>query len=221
MDTPGFDDHGIKTRMTDRDVLFNLAEWLQETYRDGRRLTGILYLHPITEPRMRGSALKNFSMFRKLCGERAYSNVILGTTFWDLMLKFDAHRAEARTIELMEENQYWGFMVKKGSAVHSLSRDAEECRKLLMRMARKDTTVLKIQRELVDQGKSLEETASYGILVGSRSRSRRGRSGSRDQEVGSRRQSSEAMERRVSEDRDRPHRRASSESIRPQESPKT
>ncbi|KAK3366765.1 hypothetical protein B0T24DRAFT_681955 [Lasiosphaeria ovina] len=59
IDTPRFDD----THLTDTEVLRRISEWMDTTYRQGHKITGILYLREITESKMRGSSLKNLGMF--------------------------------------------------------------------------------------------------------------------------------------------------------------
>jgi len=63
VDTPGFDD----TSLSDTHVLKMLAAWLESTYRSGTKLSAILYVHPITQTRMQGTALRNLTMFKQLC----------------------------------------------------------------------------------------------------------------------------------------------------------
>ena len=46
-------------------------------------LSGILYLHRITDNRMAGTPLKNLQVFQKLCGRDALGKVYLTTTMWD------------------------------------------------------------------------------------------------------------------------------------------
>ncbi|CAM1505055.1 Fc.00g106920.m01.CDS01 [Cosmosporella sp. VM-42] len=67
VDTPGFDD----TTRSDTDVLKDIATWLTNSYQKDLKLSGIMYLHRITDHRMVGSAKKNLFMFKKLCGSGA------------------------------------------------------------------------------------------------------------------------------------------------------
>jgi hypothetical protein len=78
VDTPGFND----TYKSDTEVLLDLAKWLEVTYRQNAKLTGIVYLHRISDVRMDGSAMLNLNMFRKLCGEQPMKNVVIASTFW-------------------------------------------------------------------------------------------------------------------------------------------
>jgi hypothetical protein len=56
---------------------------LSSSYTKLITLTGILIFHRIADCRMRGTPLKNLSMFQELCGTDALGNVILTTTMWD------------------------------------------------------------------------------------------------------------------------------------------
>ena len=75
IDTPGFDDTDTK----DSDILKTIWEYISN---GGLRLSGLLYLHRITDDRVGGMALKNLSMFQKLVGDHNMQNVILVTTMW-------------------------------------------------------------------------------------------------------------------------------------------
>jgi hypothetical protein len=155
VDTPGFDD----SDRTDRDILKTLIDWLESSYRAGSKLTGILYLHRISDPRMQGSSLRNLSMFKSLVGEDSFRNVVLATTFWSA-LQHDIETAEEREAELQDSDEFWGGMVAKGSDYVRLPTTPTAARLLLQRMAKRKTVPLKIQIEMVDENKSFEETTA-------------------------------------------------------------
>ena len=153
VDTPGFND----TYLDDAAILAQLSSFMETTYRAQVKLTAIIYLHPITNDRLEGSALDNLSLFRKLCGPKFYPNVILATTFWS---KVDTQVGSRREAELMETEEFWGSMCNRGSEVIRLPDDQESCIKLLLRLANKPKISLQIQEELVDQGLSIGKTAA-------------------------------------------------------------
>ncbi|OCH83803.1 hypothetical protein OBBRIDRAFT_742684, partial [Obba rivulosa] len=64
IDTPGFDD----TTKSDTDILKMIAVYLSTTYENGYKLSGVIYIHRISDFRMTGVSRRNFTMFRKLCG---------------------------------------------------------------------------------------------------------------------------------------------------------
>jgi hypothetical protein len=156
VDTPGFND----TNRSDKEVLEELANWLLESYRDNVKISGIVYLHSISAPKMAGSALRNLRMFRKLCGDDFMGNVVLGTTFWDLV---GEEAGEAREKELLETEGFFKEMQERGCHVVRIRDDSDACLKLLSRFAAKQPSVMCIQKELFD-GKTLEETAAASAI---------------------------------------------------------
>ncbi|KAJ3575936.1 hypothetical protein NP233_g752 [Leucocoprinus birnbaumii] len=102
VDTPGFDD----TYKSDLEILDTISRWFCSaaggTKSKNQSISGILYLHRITDMRLTGSIAKNFEMFRKLCGEEFYSRIVLVTTMWpngDLLDKNTAMRNELEARE--------------------------------------------------------------------------------------------------------------------------
>lgn len=57
-------------------------------------LSGIIYLHRISDIRMSGSSTKSLRMFRKLCGTENMSKVSLVTTMWDKVTPEEGARRE-------------------------------------------------------------------------------------------------------------------------------
>ena len=78
IDTPGFDD----SERSDVQVLQEIAHWLSKSFKLGTRLSGVIFIHRISDSRMTGSVGRNLLMFKKLCGEQAYQSVVLATSMW-------------------------------------------------------------------------------------------------------------------------------------------
>ena len=160
VDTPGFND----TYNTEFQVLTKLADWLGSVYRDGRKLTGLIYLHSIAKSRMTGTSKLNLSMFQKICGEESYQNLVLCTTFWDSV---DQSVGEKRESQLLERMDHWGGMIQKGAMterIHDYSDPTS--RHVLLRFAEKKEVVLTIQKEMVDDNQTLEQTAAGQVVNG-------------------------------------------------------
>ena len=104
VDTPGFDDPFA----TDAEILQGIAKFLRQVYHERATLSGILYLHQITDARMKGSALKNLDMFQKLMGTTAITNCILVTTKWGLV---DPAIGQTREKELKRDPRFWANMI--------------------------------------------------------------------------------------------------------------
>ncbi|KAI8207019.1 hypothetical protein K4K52_002607 [Colletotrichum sp. SAR 10_76] len=157
VDTPGFDD----TSRSDTEVLREIATWLSNAYKDTKHLHGIIYLHRITDTRLGGSAMRNLFMFQKLCGQDALKNVILATTMWEDVKEGLGNKREE---ELKNKTEFWGGMMNKGSAVLRHQNTQESALRLVEHFVEKPpgeaTTVLELQKEMVDLGRSLDQTGA-------------------------------------------------------------
>ena len=71
-------------------------------YRNNRKLSGIIYMHRISDIRMSGVSRRNFSMFRKLCGDSTLGGVTLVTNMWG---SISEQEGVARESELRTNNQ--------------------------------------------------------------------------------------------------------------------
>jgi hypothetical protein len=152
IDTPGFDD----TFRTDTDVLKDLAYWLAKSYGNGFKLTGIIYLHPITATRMSGTAFKNLRTFRKLCGKQSMSSTVLATTMW---ANVTVDEGDIRETDLKDTAEFWGDMIREGSTTYRHTGDHHSAMNIISHLLNKHTTtVLGLQIEMVDQKKSLDDT---------------------------------------------------------------
>ncbi|KAH7351272.1 P-loop containing nucleoside triphosphate hydrolase protein [Rhexocercosporidium sp. MPI-PUGE-AT-0058] len=153
IDTPGFDD----THRSDTDVLREIADWLNRSYQNNIQLAGIVYLHRITDPRVGGSSLKNLRMFKKLCGAKGLSCVVLATTMWSQIDPDDGQRRER---ELVSNKEFWGEMVKQGSRVMRQDRDEASAIQIIQYiLQQRHRMVLDIQTEMAS-GKTLDETSA-------------------------------------------------------------
>jgi predicted GTPase len=157
VDTPGFDD----TNKSDGEILEMIAQWLNTTYERNITLSGILYLHRISDNRMAGTPLKNLRIFKKLCGKNALQNIILTTTMWD-----DVNRREGLEREKDLKENYWKVMLKQKSTVARYDNTTESAWQVvepLLREANK-RSALRLQQEMVELKRELPETKAGGEL---------------------------------------------------------
>jgi hypothetical protein len=151
IDTPGFDD---STR-TDSEILTEIARILSAQYALGVELKGIVYIHRITDVRYNRAAIKTFEIFKKVCGEEPLSNVLLVTSRWDgVDLSVGAER------ERQLKTKFWAYMIGHGSNMSRFYGDRPSAIGLVSQLLCRDKVVLKLQKELVDEGKSLDSTAA-------------------------------------------------------------
>ena len=131
------------------------------------KLAGIIYLHRITDVRMTGSSYKNLRMLEKLCGDGALSKVVLVTTMWNLLgMRGSDHTVEVgEQREAMLRDKFWGGMERKGSFITRHYGDAASGQAIVSHLLQNETTaVLDIQREMVDEGLSLDRTTAGSFL---------------------------------------------------------
>ncbi|EEU41567.1 uncharacterized protein NECHADRAFT_54135, partial [Fusarium vanettenii 77-13-4] len=160
VDTPGFDD----TTRTDTEVLKDVAFFLSQIYRKDVKLAGIVYLHRITDNRVRGSSMKNLKMFQQLCGDEAFGHVILATSMWDTLDEGSKDVADQREQELVSRAEFWGTMYKSGSQVARWLGNEQSAQNIVSKIIevhdKAGEAVLKIQQEMVNEDKDLDQTAA-------------------------------------------------------------
>lgn len=154
IDTPGFDDSH-----SDRDdafILKEIASWLVIAYSQEPRLllSGIIYLHPINNVRMRGSDKSNLRMFKAMCGDKSLSCVVLATTMW---ANIDEKEGLERQKSLKKE--YWKSMIEAGSVDWRHDNTRESALRIIDHIiSRQQNMTLGIQHQLVDECRSVADT---------------------------------------------------------------
>ncbi|KAG6856638.1 hypothetical protein H0H87_002228 [Tephrocybe sp. NHM501043] len=173
VDTPGFDD----TEKTDFQVLEQIADWLKETYsltldepaqltdfssryQAQVTLTGLLFFHRITDVRMRGTPLRNLTMFEALCGKDALENVVLTTTLWD---EVDSTIGITREGQLQKE--FWAPLMGEGCRTTRFSNTFQSAWDVINLFDINSPRPLLVQREMVDEEKELKATSAFKALV--------------------------------------------------------
>jgi hypothetical protein len=165
IDTPGFDDNRNRNdeeRISDTDVLQTIAFWLNWACGANVKLSGIVYLHPINKNRMTGTATKNLAMFKELCGKESLSSVVLATTMWSKVSEQDGIRREE---ELKRTPEFWGDMIDHGSVVFRHDDTPDSVLNIVNHfLDRGQIATLQLQRQMVDEGMSLDQTAAGQVL---------------------------------------------------------
>ncbi|PWW78612.1 hypothetical protein C7212DRAFT_292113, partial [Tuber magnatum] len=154
VDTPGFND----TTRTDTEVLAEICDWTSKTYREERLLSGIIYLHRVTDVRMDSSAVKNLRTFQKLCGRGALKNVFLTTTQWSKVT--DQAEGEIRERALCEERNFWGLLLEKGATLQRFHGTRESGLRLIDQLMPHQPAALDIQDQIVTQKRTIVETSA-------------------------------------------------------------
>jgi hypothetical protein len=153
IDTPGFGN----SERDDTDVLRGLTNWLSMYSSDDITLTGIIYLHRISDVRFRVAAMKNLRLFKKFCGKDSLESVVLATTFWSNVDKQTALKEQ----QLKTEQNFWGGLIARGSKLFRQDDGILSGKRIIDHLIeRRYKIVLDIQREMVDRDDRLDQTAA-------------------------------------------------------------
>ncbi|KAH7381558.1 P-loop containing nucleoside triphosphate hydrolase protein [Pyrenochaeta sp. MPI-SDFR-AT-0127] len=153
MDTPGFDD----TFRNDGEILKEINDCLSEFFHKDAKITGVLYVHAITEPRMRGSALKNLRMFREVVGPDNMRHCYLVTTKWS---KQPGSVSEDREIELQSNKDFWKPLIDRGAKMVRFSDSKQSALEIIKPLAHCPQFLFKLTVEFNLENKKLDETTS-------------------------------------------------------------
>jgi hypothetical protein len=137
------------------DCAFFTKHALVYRYKRGATLAGVLYFHRITDVRMGGTWMKNFGMFRKLCGDNALKNVVIVTNMWG---EEDPQVGEAREAELAREDRFFKPVLDKGAKIARNENTVPSAERILRLILQNHPLPLRIQEELVTEGKKIAET---------------------------------------------------------------
>ena len=151
IDTPGFDD----TTRSDSDILSAIAKWMQSSYEEGTLLSGVIYLHKITDNRITGSSMKNIRMFRKPYSADNMKNVLLVSSMWDIIQE---KQGAERKKELSSEGTFWKSMIAQGATMHRYNNRTATALQLIKILISNTPSALKIQKQLVDDRVPLVNT---------------------------------------------------------------
>ncbi|KAF8908552.1 hypothetical protein CPB84DRAFT_1674206, partial [Gymnopilus junonius] len=153
LDTPGFDD----TLKDDTMVLTSIANLISNQYCSySTVLGGVIYLHDITVDRLSAAASRSLQILDHLCGSKVFRNVVLVTTKWNRETP-DRH-CERHELELRDN--YWKPLITQGSSMERFQEesDASKFVDLILSRTSDHGIVLDIQKEMVDERKSVSET---------------------------------------------------------------
>ncbi|KAF8345737.1 P-loop containing nucleoside triphosphate hydrolase protein [Amanita rubescens] len=162
VDTPGFDDS--REGVTDTDILQKIASFLDADFKGGKKLSGIIYLHRITDPRMGGISNRNLRLFKKLCGDDALKNVVVVTTRWDEIPGNDKEAMGRREDQLMKtKGMFFEPLIAAGGRFLRHDNTFGSACRIMNQLLDNDPIALQIQVEMHD-GKKVEDTVAGAEL---------------------------------------------------------
>jgi hypothetical protein len=111
---------------------------------------------------MGGISLRNFGLFRKLCGTDCLKNVILLTNWWG---DVKPELAEQRERELISDAKFWKPVLKAGATtVRHEHRTLSNAQDILRRLIHNVPKALLIQEQLVDKQMQIVDTDAGSSL---------------------------------------------------------
>ncbi|KAF9045103.1 P-loop containing nucleoside triphosphate hydrolase protein [Panaeolus papilionaceus] len=156
VDTPGFDD----SHRNDTEILTVIADWLEKTYNKQVLLSGVIYLHRITDNRFDASTERTLSLFQSLMGTENFERTALVTTMWDQLID-DTSESEATHRQQLLEQDHWYDLVKGGAIVSQFQNSKQSALDILWPLIDKtwrSRATLCLQYELCDEKKQLPKT---------------------------------------------------------------
>ncbi|PCH42101.1 hypothetical protein WOLCODRAFT_72453, partial [Wolfiporia cocos MD-104 SS10] len=159
VDTPGFDD----TSKSDVEILSSIANYLGRCAAKKKYLSGVIYMHRITDNRVGGAAKRNFKMFMELCGSQGLSNANIVFNMWN---QVDERTRNSRKEELLGKDIFFKPAIDAGAEPLEHDNTVQSAHSILRGLAQKQPCELQIQKELVRQHKFLCDTAAGSALWG-------------------------------------------------------
>ena len=170
IDTPGFDD----TTMTDTEVLRLIGMHLSNGYvvprldksplltfmrscREDGKLSGVVWMHRISDPKMGGISPRNFRLLRALFGEATLEKVVVVTNMWS---QVNEQEGIIREHELATDDLLFKPALGKGAQMMRHNDTVDSARNIIQRLVEKPPQSLQIQTELLDDGKDLQQTCA-------------------------------------------------------------
>lgn len=124
-------------------------------------------MHNIRENKVGGTGRRNLAMLRELCGTDALSNVVMVTSRWE---EEDLTVAVARETELKEDATLFKPILYRGGKARRHYNSRESAIPIVAHVTRQHPKTFRIQREILKEGKSIEETAAGKCLLNYKTR---------------------------------------------------
>ena len=124
-------------------------------YEEGSKLSGIIYLHRISDKRSTTSPSQNLTIVRALCGDAASMNIVPVSNMWN---EVSPEVGEERENGL--SRGVFKPVLDSGGQMARHHNTVQSAHDIIRRIAENDPVVLQIQRELVDERKDITNTAA-------------------------------------------------------------
>lgn len=143
IDTPGFDD-AIRS---DADIILEISKSLSAQLATGVRLLGVIYIHDITNPRMRGSLQRELEILKLILGSENYKSLLLVTNKWG----DEARKREFEQRQSELEDRYWDDLIEGGAGIHRFEGTAESAKSIVAQLNDGADVILALQAQLAER----------------------------------------------------------------------
>ena len=160
IDTPGFDDDFD----SDAVVLHKIASWSNSLFGRGQKISGILYLHDVSAPRMRGSGIRNLELLPAFIGEEKLQFLTMVTTHWNTLR--DHNKEVKNEKSLMTEEKYWRKLLNGDSRANTRRFDNTDgsALEIIREHLQHSRFITRLTHEMVDEFRSLGDTSAGKIV---------------------------------------------------------
>ncbi|KZP32034.1 hypothetical protein FIBSPDRAFT_1037149 [Athelia psychrophila] len=148
VDAPGFED-GVRP---DLEILKLIADCLVKIYHQNIKIAGIVYVHPITKNRMDGTQINSLRIFKSICGDSMTGVTIVSSMWSDINDNIGTKREK----ELIDE--YWREYLDHGCLTKRFHNTHNSAVEIINDMVHSPGITLGLQKEIVEEGKTLPET---------------------------------------------------------------
>ena len=145
VDIPGFSD----TERSESETVRYISKSLLQV----PDITGILYLHRISDDRMLGSSVRHLRVFHALCGSSCMRNVLILTTHWD---RTPREVGETREKELYEH--FWNELIEDGASVMRFDTRTPQCAQFITTCLMRNQPLKLAIQEQMEQRLTFEKT---------------------------------------------------------------
>ncbi len=122
-------------------------------------ISGIIYLHKITDVRMTGAARRNLQMVQSICGDDFISRLTLVTTMWD-----SVRPSVGKEREKQLQQKYWSALLEKGATYARYDGTTMSANNVVDKYLQDDDEALEvkpsIEVDVVVEGLPLRSTAA-------------------------------------------------------------
>jgi len=123
VDTPAFD---IELDSKKVEKLRKQIEGWKKSHARNNIITGIIYLHKISEPRMTERPHRRLQTFEKLCDSKLPEKVILVTSMWNLVTVDEGLKREGEI-----QSKYWPQQSRPNMTRYEKTSDVEGARRAI------------------------------------------------------------------------------------------